>query len=79
MPLPESAGRFTEQPVNEDGRFSVTLPPGDYRVLVFPDVQPELEYQNPVAMRAYDGKGKVVRLNGGQKERLQLQLLSTSE
>lgn len=79
VPLPDSAGRFSEQTVSQDGRFSVSLPPGDYLVLAFPDAQPELEYQNPVAMRVYDGKGRVVRLAAGQKEQMQLQLLSTSE
>ncbi len=79
IPLPDSAGRFTEQTVSREGKFSVSLPPGEYRVLAFPQVQPELEYENPVAMRAYDGKGQVVRLAGGQKERMQLQLVSTSE
>ena len=79
VPLPDSAGRFSEQTVSQDGKFSVSLPPGDYRVLAFPDAQPELEYQNPVAMRVYDGKGQVVRLAAGQKEQMQLQLLSTSE
>ena len=79
IPLPDSAGRFTERPVAHDGRFSVSLPPGDYRVLVFPQVQPDLEYENPEAMRAYDTKGQVVRLAAGQKEQLQLQLLSASE
>ena len=76
IPLPDSAGRFTEQNVRQDGKFSISLPPGDYRVLAFPQVQPNLEYENPVAMRAYDGKGQVVRLTGGQKEHLQLQLVS---
>ena len=79
IPLPDSPGRFAETFVNHDGTFSLSLPPGDYRVLVFPEVQPGLEYENPQAMRAYDGKGQVVRLAGGQKEKLQLQLVSPSE
>ncbi len=79
IPSPDSPGRFTENFVNHDGTFSVSLPPGEYRVLAFPQVQPELEYRNPDAMRAYDTKGQVVRLAAGQKERLQLQLVSTSE
>ena len=40
---------------------------------------PNLEYENPEAMRAYDGKGQDVRLAAGQKERVQLQLIATSE
>ena len=79
IPSPGSTGRFTEQSVSHDGKFSVMLPPGEYRVLVFPQVQPDLEYENPDAMRPYDGKGQVVRLAAGQKERMQLQLVSTNE
>jgi hypothetical protein len=80
VPLPDSAGQFQE--------FSMTLyeesagrqiAPGEYRVLVFDRRQPELEYSNPEAMRAYDGKGQVVRFIGGQKEQLTLPLISTSE
>jgi hypothetical protein len=79
IPVPDSTGRFAEQFVGSDTKFSVMLPPGAYRVLAFPQVQPDLEYENPVAMRAYDGKGQVVRLAAGQKEQMQLQLVSTSE
>ncbi len=79
IPLPDSEGRFTEQLVSKDGKFSVSLPPGEYRVLAFPQVRPELEYENQDAMRAYDGKGQVVRLAAGQKAKMQLQLVTTSE
>ncbi len=80
IPSPGSTGRFTENFVNQDGKFgAVSLPPGEYRVLAFSNVQADLEYENPEAMRAYDGKGQVVRLAAGQKERVQLQLVSTSE
>jgi hypothetical protein len=47
-------------------------------VLAFDQVQGEIEYRNPEAMRAYDSKGQVVRVVGGQKERVQLQLISMS-
>ena len=80
IPTPGSTGRFTENFVNQDGKFAaVSLPPGEYRVLAFSNVQPNLEYENPEAMRAYDGKGQDVRLAAGQKERVQLQLVSASE
>ena len=80
IPTPGSTGRFTENFVNQDGKFAaVSLPPGEYRVLAFSDMQPNLEYENPEAMRAYDGKGQDVRLVAGQKERVQLQLIATNE
>ncbi len=80
IPLPDSSGQFTEIWVFPDGNFtSPPLPPGAYRLLAFDRPQPELEYRNPEAMRAYDAKGPVVPLSGGQKEHVRLQLISTSE
>lgn len=79
IPLADSSGQFTEIWVSPDGNFvSSGLAPGAYRLLAFDRAQPELEYRNPEAMRAYDAKGPVVRLVGGQKERVTLQLISTS-
>ncbi len=79
IPVADSSGRFTEIWVRPDGSFvSQGLAPGTYRVLAFDQVQAEIEYRNPEAMRAYDSKGQVVRVAGGQKERVQLQLISTS-
>jgi len=80
VPLPDSPGQFTEAGVSSDGKFnSLRLPPGAYRVLAFRRQQIDLEYGNPEAMRAYDAKGQIVRLVGGQKERLRLQLVSSSD
>ena len=80
VPLPDSSGHFTEAAVSPDGKFrSEQLPPGAYRVLAFDTLQPQLEYRNPEAMRAYDSKGPVIHLTGGQKEHLRPPLISTSE
>jgi hypothetical protein len=38
-----------------------------------------LEYDNSEVMRAYEGKGQVVRLSAGQKQSITLQAISTSE
>jgi len=79
IPVADSSGRFSEIWVRPDGSFvSQGLAPGTYRVLAFDQVQGEIEYRNPEAMRAYDSKGQVVRVAGGQRERVQLQLISTS-
>jgi hypothetical protein len=68
-----------EIPVNPDGSFdALELPPGAYRLLAFDRPQPEFEYRNPEAIRAYDSKGPVVRVVGGQKEHVTLQLISTN-
>jgi hypothetical protein len=79
VPLPDSGGQFTDIWVNSDGSFdSPQLPPGAYRLLAFDRAQTEMEYRNPEAMQAYDSKGTVIRVPGGQKERVTLQLISTS-
>ena len=80
VPLPDSSGEFKEIWVAPDGQFGPQqMPPGTYRVLAFDRSPPEFEYRNPEAMRAYDTKGQVVRLVAGQKEHLQLQLISSNE
>jgi hypothetical protein len=80
VPLPDSSGEFRDIWVTPEGKFGPqNLPPGAYRMLAFDRPQPELEYRNPEAMRAYDAKGQLVRLVAGEKEHLHLQLISTSE
>jgi hypothetical protein len=79
IPLPDSSGQITQIWVSPDGSFvSQGLAPGAYRMLAFDREQYELEYRDPEAMRTYDSKGPVVRVVGGQKEHVQLQLISTS-
>jgi hypothetical protein len=80
IPLPDSAGEFKEIWVRGEGKFGPkSIAPGTYRVLAFDRPQPDLEYRNPEAMRAYETKGLLVRLVAGQKEHLQLPLISKSE
>jgi hypothetical protein len=80
VPLPDSTGEYRDIWVGPDGNFGPQqLPPGTYRVLAFNRPQPELEYRDPEAMRAYDAKGELIRLVAGQKEHLHLQLISNSE
>jgi hypothetical protein len=80
VPLPDSSGEFRDVWVGPDGKFGPQeLPPGTYHLLAFDHPQPELEYHNPEAMRAYEAKGQVVRLVAGQKEHLHLQLISSNE
>jgi hypothetical protein len=80
LPLPDSTGQFRQAWVSPEGKFKVQqMPPGDYRVLAFDRQQPELEYGDNEAMRAYDTRGQVVHLVAGQKENLHLQLISAGE
>jgi hypothetical protein len=80
IPLAGSSGQFTEGRSLQDGRFTFWLmPPGTYRVLAFQRQQSELEYRNPEAMKAYDGKGQVVHIEAGKTEHLQLPLITSNE
>lgn len=74
VPLPESAGAFTEFGVSGDGKFvSPQMAPGDYRILAFYSSHPQLPYRDPEAMKAYESKGTVVHLGAGQKATVQIQ------
>jgi hypothetical protein len=80
IPLPDSPGQFREIQTGPDGSFELNqLPPGSYRVLVFDHPQTELEFRNSDAMRAFENKGQIVRLNAGQKEHLTLQVIPSNE
>jgi hypothetical protein len=78
VPLSDSNGQFTHIGVSSDGKFtSPEMPPGAYRVFAFKHPQQDLEYRNAEAMRRFETKGQVVHLVPGQKEHLQLQLISS--
>jgi hypothetical protein len=79
IPLADSSGEFKDVWVQGGNFGPQQIPPGTYRVLAFDHPQPDLEYRNPEAMKAYDAKGQLVRLIAGQKEHLHLQLISTTE
>ncbi len=77
IPLGDSPGQFTQIWVAPDGKFeSPQIPPGEYRVLAFSHQRNDLEFRDAEAMRAYESKGVLVSLVAGQKEHLQLQLIS---
>ena len=80
VPLADSGGQVAEAGVS-DGSFTLQgLTPGVYRVLAFKrPPYADLEYRNPEAMQAYDGKGQVVRLVAGQKRARQSHLISQTE
>ncbi len=80
VPPPDSSVEFRDVWVSGEGKFGPQqLPPGTYLALAFDHPQPELEYGNPEAMRAYEERGQLIRVTAGQKEHLHLQLISTNE
>lgn len=81
VPLPDSPGEAHEILIEADGSFhQQQIAPGTYRLIAF-DHAPStpFEYRNPQAMRAFDGKGQVIRLAAGQKEDVRLQVVSADE
>jgi hypothetical protein len=77
VPQPDSPGQFTQAWVSADGKInSQQIVPGVYRILAFKHPQNDLEFRNAEAMRAYESKGPLVRLIGGQTEHVQLQLVT---
>jgi hypothetical protein len=79
VPLLDGPGQFQQLPVSPDGKFnSQAMAPGSYRVLAFKNPQP-LPYQDAEAMRAYDALGQVVHLAAGQKESVDLQIISSGD
>ena len=81
MSTGESTGYFaqTNIAIGAGQVASIAVPPGVYRLLAFSDAQQDLEFRNPEAMRAYDGKGPVVRVAAGEKQRVQVPLIQSNE
>lgn len=78
VPVSDSTGQFIQIWVGPDGSFSYSgLAPGTYRLLAFDHEPSDFEYRNPEAVQTYDSKGPMIRLVGGQKEHVQLQLITT--
>jgi hypothetical protein len=58
IPLADSPGQSVEGTIfSSNGTIMQALAPGDYLVLAFKEPQPELEYRNPDAMKAYEPRG----------------------
>ena len=73
VPMPDSPGQFQQGAISSDGTFgTLQVAPGNYRVLAFSKQQSEIPYRDPEAMKAYDGKGPVIHVDGGQKASVQV-------
>ena len=78
FPLQDSSGEMIKVAAQPDGSFMATnVVPGAYRLLAFDREQTELDNLNPETIQVYHSKGPLVRVIGGQKERVTLQLIST--
>jgi hypothetical protein len=79
IPYPDPVGRFITAAV-ETGSSQLSfqcmnLSPSSYLVLAFDRPIPELEYHSPEAMRAYESKGAVIRVEANQKESVHVTLI----
>lgn len=73
MPLPDSAGQFCQTWVTPDGEFHFPqVAPGDYRAVAFDHLPEDLEYGSAEAMKKYESRGQLLRLEPGQGERVRL-------
>ncbi|MDP9158963.1 MAG: carboxypeptidase-like regulatory domain-containing protein [Acidobacteriota bacterium] len=77
IPLSDSAGQLQELRVSPGEKFQMPkLAPGIYRLLAFSTPQPDLLYRDAEAMKAYENQGEVVHLEAGQKQSVQLSVIS---
>jgi hypothetical protein len=80
VPQPGTTGQFQQTAADSEGEFvSTNVTPGKYLVLAFQKQQPNLPYRDVEAMRAYESKGRTVELAPRQKEKLELQIISSHE
>ena len=80
IPQPRGAGQYQQIGANSEGKFDArNVVPGNYLVLAFEKQQVNLPYRDVEAIRIYEPKGQMVRLAPGQKEKLELQIISSSE
>ena len=76
IPVGGGAMRWFNSRVNRKYALQ-QAPVGDYRVLAFDSPQ-DMEWRNPVAMRAYESKGQVVHVAAGETAKVRVKL-DTSE
>ncbi len=73
-------GQFLQFGTDEEGKFDVTtVAPGKYLALAFDTQVPDLPYRDVEAMKSYESKGRMVQLAPGQKETLELQIISGTD
>ena len=79
VPQSEGTGQYQQILADAEGKFNAkNLAPGNYLVLAFKK-QMNLPYDDLEAMRIYEPQGQKIQLAAGQKEKLELQIISSSE
>ena len=79
VPQSEGTGQYQQIVADAEGKFNANnIAPGNYLVLAFKQ-QMNLPYDDVDAMRIYEPQGQKIQLAAGQKEKLELQIISSSE
>ena len=80
VPLSGDAGQYQQVGADTEGHFIIgNVAPGKYLILAFEKQQRNLPYRDAEAMQNYEAKGRMVRLSAGQKEKLELPIISSTE
>jgi hypothetical protein len=71
--------RYRKTVSDQSGHFTLRgLPPGDYALFAWESVDGEA-YYNPEFLSAYDGQGKVLHVNEGDRASVQLQAIPAAD
>ena len=80
VPVPGERGNFQQIGADPEGHFTIgDVAPGKYLILAFEKQQINLPYRDAETIRSYESKGRMVRLTAGQKEKLELPIISSNE
>ncbi|MGA7169882.1 MAG: carboxypeptidase-like regulatory domain-containing protein, partial [Candidatus Sulfotelmatobacter sp.] len=73
------AERYRKAVSDQSGHFMLRgLPPGNYTIFAWDSVDGEA-YYNPDFLKTYEGQGKALRVNEGDRLRVQVKVVLTSD
>jgi hypothetical protein len=68
--------RYRKAVTDQSGRFSLRgLPPGEYTLYAWESLEGE-EYYSPEFLKRYEGQGKTLRLNEGERKSVQIKAIA---